>query len=802
MERYQWTLKDSEGRPVNGGTLAVFDSATQLPATIYPANSTLETPVTPLGSHVVTAGSDGLVQFAAPKGNYDFYFTCGDLGSWWLRWNSFLDATSESANTIWGGITGTLSNQTDLQTALDLKADSSWNLGQFAATSSAQLAGVISDETGTGVLVYSNTPTLVTPVLGAATATSINKVGITAPATSATLTIADGKTLTVSNNATVSGTNTGDQTITLTGDVTGSGTGTFAATIANSAVSLAKMADIATLHFIGRNTAGTGVPESLDVTTSKTMLNLSGTNTGDQTITLTGDVTGTGTTTFATTIANDSVTYAKMQNVTTARLLGRATAGSGDMEEITLGTNLSYTGTTLNAAGGSSTPGGADTQVQYNNAGAFAGNAAFTFNAGTGTVSATTFSGAGTSLTGTAASLTAGTATNAVNVGITDDTTTNATMYLGWFTASTGNLPTKVSSTKLTFNPSTGTLSATTFSGAGTSLTGTAASLTAGTATNAVNSGITDDTSTNATMYPVWVTAATGNLPLKVSSTDITWNPSTNTLALTGGPFTNTQAVAAASTDGLVLATSATATSGNQKWSPRLKFSASGWDTDSGGRTVSSDAWAELIPYQGASSSGRLTKIAWKAQTQFLGATTGFEMDFGAGFRVFTTTLIKSDGISFTDTNSLINIGSTYLGWGATANWRFGQIAANPPVAQTLSVQDASGTDIAGATWTFRASRATGAGTPGTIVFQTSTVAASSSTLQTATTRFTISHLSITSTLPIVFPAYTVATLPAGVAYARAFVTDALGPVWGAAVVGGGAVVVPVYYTGAAWNVG
>jgi hypothetical protein len=35
---------------------------------------------------------------------------------------------------------------------------------------------------------------------------------------------------------TSSGTNTGDQTITLTGDVTGSGTGSFGATLANTAV--------------------------------------------------------------------------------------------------------------------------------------------------------------------------------------------------------------------------------------------------------------------------------------------------------------------------------------------------------------------------------------------------------------------------------------------------------------------------------------------------------------------------------------------------------------------------------------
>jgi len=46
-------------------------------------------------------------------------------------------------------------------------------LSAFAATSSAELAGVISDETGTGALVFANTPTLVTPNIGAATGTSL-----------------------------------------------------------------------------------------------------------------------------------------------------------------------------------------------------------------------------------------------------------------------------------------------------------------------------------------------------------------------------------------------------------------------------------------------------------------------------------------------------------------------------------------------------------------------------------------------------------------------------------------------------
>lgn len=79
-------------------------------------------------------------------------------------------------------------------------------LAQFAATTSSQLAGVISDETGSGSLVFATSPSLTTPSLGVATATSINKVAITAPANGSTLTIADGKTATINNTLTFSGT--------------------------------------------------------------------------------------------------------------------------------------------------------------------------------------------------------------------------------------------------------------------------------------------------------------------------------------------------------------------------------------------------------------------------------------------------------------------------------------------------------------------------------------------------------------------------------------------------------------------
>lgn len=79
-------------------------------------------------------------------------------------------------------------------------------------------------------------------------------------------------------------------------------------------------------------------------------------------------------------------------------------------------------------------------------------------------------------------------------VTISDDTTTNATRYLTFVDVTTGNATTEyVASTKLSFNPSTGALSATSFSGSGAnltsvvnSITGTSNQITASASTGAV----------------------------------------------------------------------------------------------------------------------------------------------------------------------------------------------------------------------------------------------------------------------------------------------------------------------------
>ncbi|CAB4179180.1 hypothetical protein UFOVP1022_46 [uncultured Caudovirales phage] len=163
--------------------------------------------------------------------------------------------------------------------------------------------------------------------------------------------------------------------------------------------------------------------------------------------------------------------------------------------------------------------------VNVGSAGAFV-----TFNGALGTPS----SGVATNLTGTASGLSIGgnaatatsatsatTATNATNTAITDDTTTATSVYPTWVTTTTGNLPQKTSSTKLSFVPSTGRLTATSYAGDGSALTGIVAGAT-----------ITPTTS-NSTYYLVGTTLTSGNLTTASISTTspVSYNASTGTLS-------------------------------------------------------------------------------------------------------------------------------------------------------------------------------------------------------------------------------------------------------------------------------
>jgi hypothetical protein len=77
-------------------------------------------------------------------------------------------------------------------------------------------ATAVAAQTGTGsTFVMQSSPTLTTPVLGVATATTINKLTVTAPATAATLTIADGATLATAGAFSATLTATGATNVTL-----------------------------------------------------------------------------------------------------------------------------------------------------------------------------------------------------------------------------------------------------------------------------------------------------------------------------------------------------------------------------------------------------------------------------------------------------------------------------------------------------------------------------------------------------------------------------------------------------------
>lgn len=181
--------------------------------------------------------------------------------------------------------------------------------------------------TGSGTVVaLATSPSFTTPTLGVASATSINKVAITAPATSATLTIADGKTATINNTLTLSGT------------------------------------DATTMTFPSASTTVAGLGIAQTFTQDQTI-------SGNLTLNAQGDVR------FA---DADSSNWVAFQGPATVTSNVTWTLPSADG---TSGQVLSTNGTgTLSWSSVSGSPGGSNTQIQFNNSGAFGGSANLTWD--------------------------------------------------------------------------------------------------------------------------------------------------------------------------------------------------------------------------------------------------------------------------------------------------------------------------------------------------------------------------------------------------------------------------------------
>jgi hypothetical protein len=193
------------------GTLTLANSANSGTVTIAAASTattwTFKFPTTAgsNGQSLQTDGS-GNTSWAAGAGTVNSG-TAGQLAYYAttaaaLSGNSSLNISSGALTIgVAGSVVGTacLANATSGSVCL---SPATGALSTAVATFSAGTYNVVGDslsQTLTNKTLTSptiNSATMTTPTLGVATATSINKVAITAPATSATLTIADGKTLT------------------------------------------------------------------------------------------------------------------------------------------------------------------------------------------------------------------------------------------------------------------------------------------------------------------------------------------------------------------------------------------------------------------------------------------------------------------------------------------------------------------------------------------------------------------------------------------------------------------------------
>lgn len=502
------------------------------------------------------------------------------------------------------------------------------NVSVLTTSSSAELAAIISDETGSGSLVFATTPTLVTPVLGLATGTSVMlsaNVGAAAGNVSGNFTAGNFQSAGNVNTASAlfTGSITGGTIQTAgnvnsaSGLVTGSltaGTLQTAGNINANNLRVVTNSSVGTVvsgtwqgTTIGTAYGGTGVTSSTG--TGSVVLSASPTFTGNilaASLTLSGDliVSGTTTTINSTTLTVDdknielgsvaspsdvtadgggitlkgatdktlnwvSATAAwtssedfnlltgKVYEINGTTVLSSSTLGSGvTASSLTSVGTLGSLAVTNNVSAGAFLTAGNSTAANFQSTGNVnTASALFTgsITGGTiqtagnvnssslrvttasslGTVQSGTWQGSEIATTYTAAKVTSvngstgavsGLATTAGTLAQFGATTSS--QLLGVISDETGSGALVFATSPTLVTPALGTPSAIVL----TNATGTASNLTANIA-NFIS--ISDDTTTNATRYPIFANGTSGAVVEQVSSTKLFFNPSTGLLTST-----------------------------------------------------------------------------------------------------------------------------------------------------------------------------------------------------------------------------------------------------------------------------
>jgi hypothetical protein len=193
--------------------------------------------------------------------------------------------------------------------------------------------------------------------------------------------------------------------------------------------------------------------------------------------------------------------------LTVPNVQGNASSATNSVNSVNVGiTNNTATNNTYYPTFVSANSGNSNVQVD---------SVTYTYNPSTNTLTVPNVAGTASNATDSV---------NSANVGVTNNTATNLTYYPTFVAANSGNNSVQVDSVTYTYNPSTNTLTV-------PNVTGTASNATD--AVNTANVGVTNDVATAATMYPTFVANNSGNNNVRVDSTALTYNPSTNTLVST-----------------------------------------------------------------------------------------------------------------------------------------------------------------------------------------------------------------------------------------------------------------------------